>query len=60
MISLLLIDYSPTELVVALQTERGVSLKVHPVSSLGPSWLGSSQPPRARMDQPTPQLELGR
>src|SRR4029453_9177202 len=31
----------------ALRTGASVSVKLHPVSSLGLSWLGSSQPPRS-------------
>src|ERR1039458_9895701 len=41
------INDGTAELATAFQTERSVSVQVHPVSSLvGLRWLGSSQPPR--------------
>jgi hypothetical protein len=40
-----LLDNAPAKLATLDQTESGVSVKLHPVSSLGLSGLGTSQPP---------------
>src|SRR5437763_417440 len=41
-----LLEHPTAELPTTFQTERSVSVKLHPVSSLGLSGLGSPQPPR--------------
>ena len=54
-------DNTPAELPTAFQTERRVSVQIHPVSSFGTevAWQLSASK-GARMDQPTQELHLGR